>query len=412
MKFNQYDIYIILLLFSVGAGRLGGTFCMWRMLSILFLPLLMLCYKKALDSNLRIIIKVVFFFFVYSAVSMLWTPAQESVLVLQLNLFFQLSFCIELIVFARLSRQGEASVVNGWVLAFLFTAIIALWEYQTGNHLSVSKYEDESLNADELGNLLYLLSASATFYNPNEYITFVCFSLPFLFGFVKKNGFRGDLGDLLVYVPVILSAYILLRNASRGGLLSVLVIAGYFLFYGYGKKRSKTTLYVIIGMVAVSFYFIWDTINENFLARSEMLDNVFDDNIRMKIWQCGLEVSYNYNLLGCGIGGAETAYKETFSPIPAPHNLFLEILVEYGVVFLVLLVLGLFKMFKSVLNEKDDLRKFLIYAALLSIPFATVINSSYLILISPWAYMSSLIFIITKKSFKYKSHTKKKYKYN
>ena len=75
---------------------------------------------------------------------------------------------------------------------------------------------------------------------------------------------------------------------------------------------------------------------------------------------------------------------------------------QYGFVILAFFLFFLFLLYTKGRKTTDRLSKFIIYTSLWTIPFASVINSHYLLIPELWIYYASLfIFLLPISSIKY-----------
>ena len=135
------------------------------------------------------------------------------------------------------------SIIKGWLIAFLFSAIIAICEILFDIHLPMNIYESDLL-LNSGGTVMQKQYASVTFGNYNGYVTFLCCALPFLFAYILTAVKIRCL--LYGWLAFMLMAYILLINASRGGLLSLLICFLAFLFF---FKRTNIKYKKIIFLI-------------------------------------------------------------------------------------------------------------------------------------------------------------------
>ena len=209
---HKYDNIIILLITSIAFGIFGGPFQLTRILSICFLPLLLLKIKKSLRF-INIYLSFFSFFIFYCFFSLLWVPDKiEGLIEIIYNIIHFLIF-LEILVFARFSDTPLTSISKGWTYAVILTLIVAIWEISTGNHFSLSSHVADK--TENLGNGMFISRtfASVTFTNYNTYVTFLCFSAPFIFyRLLLQNQIKYI---LLPIVVLSLSFICVMVNASR-----------------------------------------------------------------------------------------------------------------------------------------------------------------------------------------------------
>lgn len=102
------------------------------------------------------------------------------------------------------------------------------------------------------------------------------------------------------------------------------------------------------------------------------------DDARSLIWSNAFKVLFDYGGIGCGIGGMFAAMaKFAKGGITITHNIFLEILCQYGIVFCLAFVSFLYKQFKKGRRTADIKRRVLVTVALVSFPVMGIIESYF-----------------------------------
>ena len=392
-KYNIFDCFIFFLIASLAAGNLFGSLQLPRVVAMLLgIPCLikMPVFKEVL-GDLRIWAVL---FLLYSFVSCLWTPAgiDEGLIASVYNLVHFLLFT-EIIVFSRFARNPMKAITLGFLVALSATAAIGFWEIMTDNHLSTSKLDEARASGPGIDEAYVRFFAASTFYNLNTYVTFICFILPFLFwgGINKDNSLIIRFFYLLAIVIAII---LVLFNGSRGGLLAMAIMAlVYFYFSVFKLKQSVFSILLLITLLVVVFSYYGPIILNTLLMRFE-IQGAFQEETRFVIWRNALKASSDYLFLGCGAGGMEFAMlKYANGGVSVAHNVFLEVLSEYGIVFTGGLVFYLYMIFKRGRRMMDIPRKMCIYQAIIAFPIIGIINSGYLTGPILWAFLASLYVI-------------------
>lgn len=168
--------------------------------------------------------------------------------------------------------------------------------------------------------------------------------------------------ELFAAVELIVYVYIIIGSGSRGGLLAVLMCASLvFLLYGKGKQRAKTIakkLVVVIavcGAVVVASAFISGDILQRFSLETLRESN---GTGRFGLWRDALSAFSNSGLLrqlfGYGTASARAiTWIFPFERHNVFHNIFIEVLLELGVIGLIAYVLHIFSMVSFTLKRKD-----------------------------------------------------------
>lgn len=181
------------------------------------------------------------------------------------------------------------------------------------------------------------------------------------FPFFKKNWYR--------YISILMLPYligIMFFSGGRGA-LGTLVIGSLLLLFLYNKHHvvKVTTVFrslIVIGGIAFFIYAIMPiSLREVFSDNTHRVFSFFDTSLSMtertsgrdEVMSLAVDQIKQSPLLGSGI----FSYKDTFSQKTGqgyPHNLFIEILLQGGVVFLVFFIIILLLALKKliiILNE-------------------------------------------------------------
>lgn len=372
---NKYDIYLLFLIVSTIFGTIGGALTATRLLGILLLPKFFGIINR---ENLKFLSSLKFWciaFYVFALVSMLWTP--DKVEGFKELVYYLVHFLIffEVIVFSRKALSPLQSITIGFALCVLLTSVVGFWELTTDNHLAYSKL-DEAKESNIGGEIVFRKFAAVTFYNLNGYVTYLCLCLPFLlYGFSLEEKFLKRMSFIALIIAVIL----ILCNASRGGMFSIVICLGVFFLMSPKNKSLIYSFIVLIGGLLYILYKYGDSILLILTLRLSEGGATTDDS-RFGIWGNAMKVFFDYLGLGCGIGGMHAAMaKYANGGITITHNVFLEVLCQYGVVFCIVFVSFLFKQFKKGLKLLDKKRRVMATVALVSFPMTGIINSGYLL---------------------------------
>lgn len=384
--YNKFDIYILLLVFSTAFGSVGGALSVARALGIMLAPKLCnvvnkegLPYISSLKNWIRL-------FYLYALVSIVWTPdVTEGIKEL---VYYAVHFLIffELIVFSKKAFNPLRFITIGFLLCVFSTSVVAFWELLTDNHLSYSML-DSATATNMGGEILLRKFAAVTFYNFNGYVTHLCLCVPYLlYGILSGDKLINKLSVITLIEAVIL----VLSNASRGGLLSIIIsLAIYFLI----SPKNKTFIYSSI-VFLIGFFYILSKYGDSvllYLSYKVADGGLSTDESRFEIWSNALRVLWEYGGLGCGIGGMNVAMeKYAKGGVTITHNIFMEILCQYGIVFCLAFIIFLFKQFRKGWDLMDMKRRMLVSVALVSFPMTCIIDSGYLLSPQSFVVLASL----------------------
>jgi len=172
-------------------------------------------------------------------------------------------------------------------------------------------------------------------YDTNDIAMILDCSLPILFYFMLSC--RG-IKKIILTICLVLLAITVVKTASRGGMLGLIVFGGYLVLYS--RSRVKYLMMVIVMTICVVLFAPEETMNRF----SSMINpqTEYDKNLgdRTQIWKPGLKLFMRSPLLGVGLANyvvADGSMKEAGSWRTA-HNSFIQIAVELGLGGLVLLV--------------------------------------------------------------------------
>lgn len=387
---NRYDTYLFVLIASLVAGNMFGALQVPRVLAlILFFP----CLNGYSKVN-NVIGQMKFWlllFLAYSFASCAWNPAGATDgLIGAIYNVVHVLFFFEIIVFSRFAGNPIKAIIYGFLVAFAISAIIAFWELTTDQHLDTSKTKEAK--ASNTGYEIYLrYFAAVTFYNFNMYVTFLSFLLPFLFYGISSNQNKRIVRVVFV-VATVIAVILMLYNGSRGGLLAFIIMAAiYFAFSIRGVRNISVYIFLLVGLLSLVLYNYGSSILNTLMMRGAMTSVGYEEDSRFVIWSNVMKVIHEYSGLGCGADGLSAAMeKYVHGGITVAHNVFLEVLSEYGVIFFALFLYFFFALFKRARNIVDKPRKICLYQALFSLPIVGIINSGYLTQPVLWAAMASL----------------------
>ena len=235
------------------------------------------------------------------------------------------------------------------------------------------------------GSIVQRNFACVTFFNLNNYVMFLCFALPFLFlGAVLYRGQKFRLAWTIA--AILVTGVCIMFNSSRGGLITLVLMALIYVF-SIGGHRRQNYLYIlallIVGVWLISVRF-GSQMLEVLMYRSAD-GGLLNGESRYVIWGHVLEaVKENYGL-GAGLGGGTKLMAMFTTGITAPHNMFLEIMLYFGPLVLLVFVVFLLKIYLRG-RKLDDNRRLLVRLFLIPLPVYAIINSTYLL--QPHVYVA------------------------
>ena len=370
---NKYDRLLVLLVLSLFFGGIGGSLQAPRILAVLFLPFLVGKVRKC--KCIKSILVFFVFFIFYCLFSLLWTPDRTEGLKEVVYYIVHFILFTEIIVFSLYATDPLKSLSIGWAFVVFFLSLIVAWELATGNHLSMAREDDLSMNIG--GVISDRLTVSATFGNYNGYVSFLCFASPWIFYFFlisESLFYRG------ISLFSLLGAFVaILINGSRGGLFCLIIFA--IIYFIFIPKNKKTIIRSLV-LVAILGFFLYKYSEELLLVISLKSEatGLTTDKPRMDIWSASLNVLLQTAGVGVGVGGMIPALKAYSSNIiPITHNIFLEALLQYGIIPSLIFFGFLLKLLKNGMKVLDKNRRMVVIMSLISLPVYGIINSVYLL---------------------------------
>lgn len=393
---NKYDTYLTLIPLTLAFGAVGGALQLTRVLGIVLLPL-MLSHYKAAKPFVTSYFVMIGIFYGFCVLSMLWTPDRSEGLKELLYYLTHFALFLEIIVFSNKANNATRSIAKGWLWAVSLTLIIALWEFTTDHHLSYA-YDDSDLmmNAGN-GLVVQRLFASVTFGNPNAYVTFLCFSFSFLlYQLLISPNTKTTIWSL---GAIILTIVTLLLDASRGGILAMGIMGVIFLVMVPKSRHFNILIILIFILLGLVLYAYKDTI---FLVIGLRAADgaMFNDDARSIIWTNALKAFWETGGIGAGIGGMQKAMATVTSGITVTHNMMLEVLLQYGVIFFLIYLLFLIKLALRSFRVKEKPIKIALLTSLIAMPVYTIITSQYLLDPQLFVCLSSLVVFANYERFK------------
>lgn len=387
---------VFLIIFFLCLGGLGGSFQPSRLV-ILVIPLLLNFFlnKKHLQYNktIQFGLKVYFVWILYGTISLFWSA--DPAAGLNSEIIVMIIGMLSLLFFPLLLKNDKKSLLiirNAWILGLVFTIPLAIYEIVTMTHFTYSE-EDRLIG----GIGIYAPFASVFFGNYNNYCVYICLCFPMVLWALldDKNKTRKVLYLLLISISIL----IIFINTNR---TSMLVVALYFLSLLRLKARNIITVFGLAALLLMSYRFLPTTITDNIeiLFNNRVNVDYNEDtsaNIRKGVFLSGLDFLSESNGFGVGAGAFEThmAKSPRHQGIINPHNFFLEIASQYGLLIFGLFVVWLFLIMRRIYKNSyiSQSLKRVFYVSIVVIPIIGVINSDSLGFTYWWVYISSLAVI-------------------
>jgi hypothetical protein len=254
-------------------------------------------------------------------------------------------------------RSGLLDIVL--ILDFLFLYIIA-------KSLSAERKIRELLNMGIAISavilvlfFLYLskpLPMKGNFANPSHFSIFLSSCVPLLF--LSRNSGKSILPWILSFV--LLTGVFL--SGAWGGITSLFISLIIYLFINRSrlmKKRWAYSILFILFLMSLSLFSVYRGIGSSFSLKG-LISSV---SSRLEMWWYGIKCSFKYFPSGSGIGSFRWVFPSCYKgdmkgEFPALHNEFLECLFTTGLFSFILLLIGVFFLFKDYISFSSSRKVF------------------------------------------------------
>lgn len=259
----------------------------------------------------------------------------ESLQIAMLMIAFVLSYFIVINVVT--TKKQLKMILYILTIVATLTAIYGIYQYLFGDVYSQAWLDSEMF--EDIKMRVY-----STLENPNVYGEYLLLVIPMMVGLLWTE--KGWKKKIFLFACTCISGLALVLTFSRGcwlGILFALAILAVII------DRRFIWLGVLL---LISFPFILpDTIINRFTSIGNMQDS--STSYRVYIWMGTLAMLKDYWLSGVGMGitSFNTIYPlYSYHNISAPHshNLYLQVIVEYGIVGFVTMIGVMYNYFKEI----------------------------------------------------------------
>ncbi len=225
----------------------------------------------------------------------------------------------------------------------------ALWAYLLGCFVAAGMILRNFLSGVMFLEGLTLARYAGGGQDPNDLGVMLAIGVPvavWLGSAVKST----SLLKLIAYLYIPLSIFAILLTASRTALIG-LVLSVVFVFMIASRVRLQTRL-IVLGVLLISLFYVQSLVPGATFERLGQLDDSVssgDFEGRGAIWQQGVELFLENPIKGVGSG----AFSESISLRRAPHNVFIAISAELGLVGLALFAILYFIVLSTALQHES-----------------------------------------------------------
>jgi len=338
---------------------------------------------------------------IWGLLSLLWAPDLAAGVTEITALAFGFLTALLMLNLGGVDRGAVAALRTGWLLAFLASAAIAGWEIVTHRHLP------SYFSAHAPAHLL-LVTVVSTFGHPNNFAAFLTIAFPFL---LWSSQTSHGLVRWASWLSLIVLPFLLIVSGGRLGILAVVMQLGLLLMLRTRSMRSAATWIVIVvaglALLSVSLR-LEPTTLKNLLNLQTELQTGGSVGIRVNLVREALSMTARSSGLGVGAGGFEPILLAGHgvydtSGIVNPHNFWMEIMAQYGVLpfmgfagWLIAVAAAAIRGRRLALRAGNAERRFVSEALLIALVgyiFAAVENSSYIGQPMNWIFLGSVLLL-------------------
>jgi teichuronic acid biosynthesis protein TuaE len=343
---------------------------------------------------------------IWGALGCMWTFNMADAFKEWLDVIFGLG--IMSAVAALIGRDPKMTkvLILGWVAAYLVTGLVAVWELTSHEHLTEA-YMEQSPD--------YVLEknfVTSTFGNPNNYGAFLLMCFPFLIYFFissKRRDVKLLAGMLLVSLVVFL-----ILTGSRGGLIGLLVECVVFSIFKWGRRVVLLASGGLLGILTV-IILMMPSLDESDVENSDIMiiaklfylkDELTEGASTSERLHTDVDGLYMLvDSLGVGVGPHEFGRVSQSSDmpyhimVPNPHNFWIEVASQYGLIVIVMLVFWLYSVWRYFIKHirLASITGFDVTILKMSVVgmagyfFASMENSSYIAQPTNWLFLGTIL---------------------
>ena len=331
MYIYSLGLYFFLLpLNAINIGTIGSVLKIIALLPILFG---ILSVRTIRIGNL---IKSYFFYLFISALSLVWTISFSETF----------SRCVSYFQFFALMLIAGCINYRAREIAFLKRSLAAA---------SLASAVVILIFGEFIQGRLWLTGVLKE--DPNYFCMYLVFGIIYNLQrlMIKDKLYKKIVSILLLFGYMA----IIVLTGSRGGLIAILVAIIAYVVFNNGKFISAKKI-VIFSLVALSIVLAINMLSSRLIRERFTLDSVLSTGGtgRFEIWEQGIKLftggSLFNQLFGYGAATVKSAFINNGFPIASVmHNLFLENLVEIGIVGFIIYLVMIIAFFKKSYNNSD-----------------------------------------------------------
>jgi len=365
---------------------------------LVILSAIVLAFTSRLYVGERLSKKFLVFGFVwitYGVITCLWAPDLMAGIKEILSIILGVICALIMIHACQYDYQLDW-LRTGWIIGFLFCACIGFYELLTNQHPFPTS----------VPSILGIRVAFCTFGNPNDFGAYLVLSFPILYwSLLHDRGARKALALCSILALPVLLIFTMARLSIAAFVLQLVCLL--LLQKNPRVRLAYSGLFLGVGLV----FILGTQWNDQYVGKFNSIGNELrtkgSARDRLNLYTNGLWFCYKSFGLGIGAGGYEilASRGETlnWTKMVNPHSLWIEMLSQYGVIPVILLVGWLISILGYLRKRRRGLanaESLLLYdVAIISIVgFVVVTNESSSAIDHPmiWAFLAVLAALVNK----------------
>lgn len=381
VRMNIYDYIIILTIVSIIlVGKIFGAFHPIKIIGFCASFYFFFTFNKwryfFLKEN-----KLLTFFFcywiVFSMLSIFWVGDLKNYVISTLTLYCFIFVFLLIFSLSKIAKFPILSITVGWIILLVLNLLCAFAEIITGEHFSSGSFQADDVEKDISGIVMNKVYAAVTYGNYNSFSVLLCLTLIFLliYIYIKTNITHRLFGVVLFFCI----CFILIVNTSRGSFVSLFF---FMIPLWYTIRKMKGVKYFFITSIALVGFYLWNNYSDLIIfiieRKMDMRTGGISYDPRWILWDTGFDIASQWLFFGSGAGSMMYEYYQKHSFILYAHNLWIQMLLEYGIVTTLFFVIFYLRLLWRSLFSKDILLRIIGLYLLLAWPVLTIIDEEYL----------------------------------
>ena len=260
----------------------------------------------------------------------------ESIKIAMLMIAFVMFYFV--IINVITSKKQLKTILYVLIIIAMLTAVYGIYQYVFGDVYAQAWLDDEMF--EDIKMRVY-----STLENPNVYGEYLLLIVPIIFSLLWTE--KGWKKKVFLFICFGVTGLALILTFSRGcwlGIIFALAVLAIII--------DRRFIFLGIILLLLAPFLLPDTIMNRFLSIGNMEDS--STSYRVYIWMGTLAMLKDYWISGVGMGitSFNTIYPlYSYNNIVAPHshNLYLQVIVEYGIVGFITMIGVMYNYFKELI---------------------------------------------------------------